>query len=87
MEVICPAHTAHAGVALYERIREENRRKNLVWTMIQGLDPTCDHATYGWQFDAERCLLVTLPSLTPAQRLQLQGGADLQFGPDRIHVL
>lgn len=85
-EYICDAHTGHAGSTLYDRIRAENRRKNLLSLMAQALRADFHDEDYTWAFDDHRRLQVTVAHLTPAQGQALQAMADLQFGPGLVLV-
>lgn len=82
----CPEHAALAGNALYTEVVSENRRKNLVLGIAQGIDSAITDEGYKWSFDANRVLQASFSGTTPVTRQQIQDACDLQFGPNRVVV-
>jgi hypothetical protein len=90
----CPEHTAQAQ-ALLDAVYGENRRKNGVLSIIEGLATLADReANAGaWAFDStripgtdERVLLFNTIGLNPQQRSGLQNAADVQFGTGTVVI-
>jgi hypothetical protein len=86
VEHACPAHTHLSGEAVYQAVRGENRRKNLVAVIAKALHAPFEHADYTWSFDAQRRVVATVAGLSVGQQQALQQAADLQFGPGQVDV-
>lgn len=85
----CPAHSALAPPVVFNTVMEENRRKNQVLAIAQGVLPDITPGGYEWSFDAQRRLRVRFSgvTLTPAQRAQIQAAIDVALGPDRAGLV
>lgn len=87
---MCSRHTQmynSDGSLAYSSNYEENRRKNLVWSMALIVKATLVLDQYKWSFNSSGLLVVNLGSaLTTNQKNQLQSQCNLQFGPDKVQI-
>jgi len=89
-EHLCTRHAAMydsdhsaAFIANYE----ENRRKNITWTIALALKSTLALDQYKWSFDNTGLLTVNFGSaLTTNQKTQLQSNCNLQFGLSKVII-
>jgi hypothetical protein len=87
MEVTCAVHASQTGEAVYQAVRSENRRKNLIGVIARSIRPAFLDTEYTWVFDAQRRVVVTIANLTNAQKTALRTACDLQFAPGLVTIL
>jgi len=81
-------HAALSGVALYDAVQSENRRKNVAQGIVQAIDVNLTYEVYQWAFDTNRVLEVSFLINVPNPiKQQIQDTCDLQFGPNKVIIL
>ncbi len=80
-----PEHAHILDASLYTTVLDENRRKNVMFNIVNTTDP---EIIPEWEFTAGRVLQITFSGNIPNNiKQQLQAAADLQFGSGKVEVL
>lgn len=83
------AATRFSTPAMYTVAREENDRKNITLTEIQGILPVVTPDDYIWAYDANRVLQVSINAripVTPGTKLAMQTALNTRFGSGKVVV-
>ncbi len=100
---LCPAHINLTGKAHYDKVLEENQRKNKVHGLVlDNVSALVDEKTqddgstvkelkprvkFGWSFDYDRNLIVDFTGMTAPQKMVLQDLVDTMFGSEKVRVV
>lgn len=86
VEKKCSLHRDLEGKELYAALYEQNRRKNVVFAVVQSIKTIPAHQ-FSWKFDNDFNLTVDCGSnLSTTQKNQLRAVCDINFGPNRVKV-
>ncbi len=87
VEKVCSLHAGVAGLTLFTRLYDENRRKNVSWSIAQSVKATLILSQFVWSYNSVGVLLVNFGSaLTTNQKTQVQNACDIQFGAGKVLV-
>lgn len=83
----CSYHAALDGLALYNGLYDQNRRKNTAFRLASSEKADLKYDQFSWSYDASLVLTVDFGSLlTAQQKARVQSLCDLQFGPGKVVV-
>lgn len=84
----CPEHPSLTSVSLFDAVANENRTKNTVLSIAQGVISAIAIADYTFSYDASRVLQARFAvTLNQNQKKNIQDACDLQFGPGVVLIL
>lgn len=86
-EHLCAAHNGYSPSIAYDKVKDENRRKNRAYAIAKGVAGiNLDDFTFS--FDNNRKLKVGfLGKLNASQRAELQTQLDAEFGASKAEVV
>lgn len=88
VEKQCSRHAALDPATCYARNYEENRRKNVSFSIAQSVKASLPLAAFKWSFDQAGILSVDFgDELTTQQKTQLRNALNIQFGPNKATVI
>lgn len=85
-EKLCSFHAHLDHPAAYNRVMDENRRKNTTWLAAQTAKPGILLAHYSWSFDQDGVLTVALEGANQSHKDHLRAITDIQFGPGKVKI-
>lgn len=87
VEKICSLHAGLTGLTHYNRLYDENTRKNKLWAQALVIKSTLDPSQWTWNFDSGGVLHVDFGSnLTANQKTTAQTWCNTNFGAGKVVI-